>query len=176
MLTMRMVYDDQARKSGQGELLINGVGRFPVLSGRKTHINDPNCEYLADEGSIPVGRYWIVEPPQGGVYTQARRAFLDFLHNTDHSEWFGLYNSQTMDDYAYVNGVKRTGFRLHPLRPDGSGESWGCITLFKVSDFKQIRQALLRTSKVKVPSSRSGLMAYGYVDVMGKADYAKCVN
>ena len=45
MLVMRMVYDDQSRKSGKGILLINGVGRFPVLSGRNKHINDPNCEY-----------------------------------------------------------------------------------------------------------------------------------
>ncbi|WP_423241062.1 tlde1 domain-containing protein [Erwinia amylovora] len=89
---------------------------------------------------MPVGRYWIVDAPKGGVYSQARRQFLDFLHNTNHAEWFGLFNSQTMDDYTLVNGTKRTGFRLHPLRPDGSG-----------------------------------LMAYGYVDVMGRADYAKCV-
>lgn len=176
MLNMRMVYDDQSRKSGKGVLLVYGIGSFPVLSGRHTHINDPNCEYLPDEGSIPIGRYWIVQAPTGGLYTKTKRAILDYLHNTDHSEWFGLYNSRTMDDYAYVNGVKRTGFRLHPLRPDGKGESWGCITLFKVSDFAQIRQALLRTSKMAVPGSRSGLMAYGYVDVVGKADYAQCVN
>lgn len=68
-----------------------------------------------DEGSIPVGRYWIVDAPKGGVYSQARRQFLDFLHNTNHAEWFGLFNSQTMDDYTLVNGTKRTGFRLHPF-------------------------------------------------------------
>ncbi|WP_197531936.1 DUF2778 domain-containing protein [Erwinia tasmaniensis] len=158
MLKMRMVYDDEARKSGKGSLMVYGVGNFPVLSGRTTHVNDPNCEYLADEGFIPVGRYWIVDALKGGVYTQARRQFLDFLHNINHAQWFGLFNSQTINDYTFVNGTKRTGFRLHPVRPDGSGKSWGGITLFRASDFEHIRKALLRVNKVKVPRPCSGPM------------------
>ncbi|MDR0173496.1 hypothetical protein RF039_10680, partial [Enterobacter sichuanensis] len=33
---------------------------------------------------------------------------------------------------------------------------------------------LLRTKKVKVPGSRTGLMAYGWVDVQGGSNYANC--
>lgn len=86
----------------------------------------------------------------------------------------GLFSAQTVSDSVFVNGVKRGQFRLHPLRPDGSGESWGCITFFKVSDFQQVRRALLRTQQVRVPGSRAGMMAYGKVSVKGKPDYAKC--
>ncbi len=73
-----------------------------------------------------------------------------------------------------VNGVSRGSFRLHPLRPDGSGISEGCITFFRRSDFYTVRHSLLRRQKVRVPGSRSGLMAYGYIDVQGDSNFANC--
>ncbi|WP_241629116.1 tlde1 domain-containing protein, partial [Rosenbergiella epipactidis] len=72
------------------------------------------------------------------------------------------------------NGVSRGGFRLHPLRPDGSGLSEGCITFLKRNDFYKVRKNLIHRKKVRVPNSNSGLMAYGYVDVQGKSDFDKC--
>ncbi|WP_425343414.1 tlde1 domain-containing protein [Pseudescherichia vulneris] len=35
----------------------------------------------------------------------------------------------------FISCVRRSHFRIHPLRPDGSGTSWGCITFFRSSDF-----------------------------------------
>lgn len=105
---------------------------------------------------------------------QIRAWGVDLYSGNDHSEWFALFNAQTMTDSIHVNGVARGGFRLHPLRPDGSGVSEGCITFVNRPDFYTVRTQLLRTKKVKVPGSRSELMAYGYVDVQGSSDYANC--
>lgn len=73
--------------------------------------------------------------PSSGFANTVLRELKDLVNHTNHDEWFGLFSAQTMSDSVFVNGVKRGQFRLHPLRPDGSGESWGCITFFKVSDF-----------------------------------------
>ncbi|WP_425128545.1 tlde1 domain-containing protein [Burkholderia latens] len=89
------------------------------------------------------------------------------------SERFGLYSSQTMGDHLYVNGVERGNFRLHPLNTDDTAESWGCITFYRNSDFQIFRNARLRTRKVGVPGGR-GLMAYGFAEVKGIPDFAKC--
>ena len=74
----------------------------------------------------------------------------------------------------FINGVSRGGFRLHLLRPDGSGLSEGCITFLKRNDFYKVRKNLIHRKKVRVPNSNSDLMAYGYVDVQGKSDFDKC--
>jgi hypothetical protein len=44
---------------------------------------------------------------------------------------------------------------------------FSCITFVNRPDFYTVRSQLLPTKKVKVPGSRTGLMAYGYVDVQG---------
>lgn len=72
-----------------------------------------------------------------------------------------------------VHCVSRTGFRLHPLNSDGSGESWGCITLRRYSDFQHLRRLLLKRGKFLVPGGH-GLMAYARIDVRGTPDYSKC--
>jgi len=41
-----------------------GIGTFPIFSGQNSYINDSRCAYLPNS-AIPVGRYWIVERPQG---------------------------------------------------------------------------------------------------------------
>ncbi|UDJ86336.1 DUF2778 domain-containing protein [Erwinia amylovora] len=174
MIQMSMIYDDDARRSGRAVLTVYGIGTFSVLSGREKFINNVNCSYVTDYGSIPVGDYWIVKMPSSGLANTILREIKDMVNHTNHDEWFGLFSAQTVSDSVFVNGVKRGQFRLHPLRPDGSGESWGCITFFKVSDFQQVRRALLRTQQVRVPGSRAGMMAYGKVSVKGKPDYAKC--
>ncbi len=173
MLKMTMSYNDLAKGGGEAKLQVYGVGTFPVFSGQKPYTNDPNCAYLPNS-AIPVGRYWIVPRPEGSIANQIRGWVVDFWNNSDHSEWFALFNSQTMTDSIFINGVARGGFRLHPLRPDGSGESEGCITFVRRTDFYTVRQALLRTQKIRVPGSRNGLMAYGYVDVQGDSNFADC--
>ncbi|MET4884497.1 MULTISPECIES: DUF2778 domain-containing protein [Enterobacter] len=172
MQIMRMTYDD-IDNNGYAKLHVYGIGTFSVFSGQNPYTNDPNCAYLPNS-AIPTGRYWIVDRPTGSTLNKIRAWGVDTITGNDHSEWFALFSAQTMTDSIMINGVSRGSFRLHPLRPDGSGFSEGCITFVNRPDFYTVRSQLLRTKKVKVPGSRTGLMAYGYVDVQGGSDYAKC--
>lgn len=173
MQLMRMTYDDLTKGGGEAKLHVYGVGTFPVFSGQKPYTNDPNCTYKPNS-AIPVGRYWIVPRPEGSIANRIRGWAVDTWNNSNHSEWFALFDSKTMSDSIFINGVARGGFRLHPLRPDGSGESEGCITLVRRTDFYTVRQALLRRKTIRVPGSRNSLMAYGYVDVQGESNFANC--
>ncbi|WP_241627773.1 DUF2778 domain-containing protein [Rosenbergiella epipactidis] len=173
MQIMRMSYDDLTKGGGEAKLHVYGVGTFPVFSGQKPYTNNPNCTYLPNS-AIPVGRYWIVDRPEGSLANKIRGWAIDLWNGSNHSEWFALFNSSTMSDNVFINGVSRGGFRLHPLRPDGSGLSEGCITFLKRNDFYKVRKNLIHRKKVRVPNSNSGLMAYGYVDVQGKSDFDKC--
>lgn len=173
MQIMIMNYNDLALGGGEATLHVYGVGAFPVFSGQKPYTNDPNCAYLPGS-AIPVGRYWIVDRPEGSLANQVRGWAVDTWNGSNHSEWFALFNSNTMSDSMFINGVSRGGFRLHPLRPDGSGGSEGCITFSRRADFYTVRDCLVHRNKVRVPDSRSELMAYGYVDVQGDSDFASC--
>lgn len=173
MQIMRMTYNDLTKGGGEAKLHVYGVGTFPVFSGQKPYTNDPNCAFLRNS-AIPVGRYWVVPRPEGSMGNTIRGAAVDLWFGSNHSEWFALFNARTMDDTVFINGIRRGGFRLHPLRPDGSGESEGCITFVHRPDFYVVRNALLKTKKVRIPGSRDGLMAYGYVDVQGDHDFANC--
>ena len=76
-------------------------------------------------------------------------------------EWFALYKDDWgIDDYTWVEGVKRGNFRLHP-----GTLSEGCITLPHDSDFAMLRNALLRTQQIDVPCIRK-LKAYGSIEVI----------
>ncbi|WP_235425228.1 DUF2778 domain-containing protein [Dickeya undicola] len=169
-----MEYDNRALTGGKAILHVYGLGKFDVLSGRGSYINNPNCTNIPDQGPIPVGQYYIVDRPPSTFGNKIRNFGADLWFGTNHNEWFGLYNSKTLNDHATTNGVRRGNFRLHPLRPDGSGESWGCITFFKVNDFIVVRNALLKTRKIKVSASKNGLMAYGRIDVIGESHFEKC--
>lgn len=169
---------DYGLLSGDGKRLklqCYGVGNFDVLSGIEQYINDPNCSDIS-KAAIPPGTYWIVDRPSGSIFNKARAEAIDLYHlyKNHHSQWFGLFSAKTMSDHMFVNGIERGGFRLHPLNTDGSGVSWGCITLYKASDFQILRNALLKRAKIPVPGGR-GLMAYGRVDVLGIPDFSKCV-
>jgi hypothetical protein len=152
-----------------------GVGDFDVLSGIESYINNPNCSDK-NKAAIPPGTYWIVDRPGGSVYNSIRADVIDMAHlfRNHHNQWFGLFNAQTMSDYVYVNHSKRNGFRLHPLNSDGSGESWGCITLYHYGEFTTLRRALLSQEKEEVPNGK-GLKAYGSINVIGVPDFSKCV-
>lgn len=69
-----------------------------------------------------------------------------------------------IDDGAWVDGVHRGLFRLHP-----GTASEGCITIVHNSDYALIRNALMNTTPVQVPCMRS-LMARGWVEVVA-SDY-----
>ncbi|ENN8406535.1 DUF2778 domain-containing protein [Serratia sp. PGPR-27] len=174
MQIMRMEYDDLALMSGKATLHVYGLGTFKVFSGRERYINNPNCTAIPDYGAIPVGQYYIVDRPPSSIGNTIKNFGGDLINGTNHNEWLGLFNSETMSDHVFVNGVQRGGFRLHPLRPNGSGESWGCITFFSVPDFQTVRSRLINTKQSRVPGSRNGLLAYGRVDVRGISRFEKC--
>ena len=169
-----MDYNDISKDGNILKLRCPGAGTFDVLSGIGRYINKPDCSDI-EKAAIPPGTYWIVDRPKGTFANQVRSEVIDIanLYRSRHTEWFGLYSSQTMSDHRYVNGVRRGSFRLHPLNSDGTGESWGCITFYRNADFQILRNALLRTKKVGVPGGR-GLMAYGFVEVKGIPNFSKC--
>lgn len=77
------------------------------------------------------------------------------------SDWFALWREDWgIDDYTWIESVKRGNFRLHP-----GTVSKGCITIANMSDFAMIRNALMSTSLIQVPCMRS-LMARGWVEVV----------
>ncbi|WP_343073019.1 DUF2778 domain-containing protein [Brenneria izadpanahii] len=128
---------------------------------------------MPDNGSIPAGKYWIVDRPAGGLGTQVRTWFYDKWNYyakdipVGRGEWFALYRDDgSIDDYTWINGIKRGNFRLHP-----GTVSKGCITLRTITDFQIIRNNLLRTSMVPVRST--SLMAYGSIEVFAHGD--KCL-
>ncbi len=169
-----MDYDRLSPDGKLAKLHCYGVGTFDVLSGAGRFINNPNCSDI-EKAAIPPGQYWIVDRPTGSAFNQFRAEAIDMAHlyKNHHSEWFGLYSAQTMDDHLFVNNVRRGSFRLHPLNTDGTGVSWGCITLYRSKDFQILRHSLLAMTKVKVPGS-NGLMAYGRIDVRGIPDFNRC--
>jgi Protein of unknown function (DUF2778) len=148
-------------------LSIFGVGTFMAFSGNKAFRNRGGCTMVQENGPLPAGRYWIVDRPQGGIKSRIWTTIKDFPTKfsdtpTDHSEWFALYSDDgTIDDYTWINGVKRGHFRLHPIGPLGVSE--GCITLQHPADFQVIRNALLRTKPISI---RSDLKAYGRIEVI----------
>ncbi|EOD4813065.1 DUF2778 domain-containing protein [Serratia sp. IR-2025] len=175
-----MDYNDVSPDRGRLKLHVYGVGTFPVFSGVEPVTNIAECAFknIAEcafkrNAALPVGTYWIVDAPAGSVANRLLRVVKDLKNGTNHDEWFGLYNAKTMSDHVFVNGVDRGAFRLHPLRPNGEGESWGCITFYHIPHFQMVRKSLLQRKKIRVPGG-NGLMAYGRVDVTGSANYASC--
>ena len=78
-----------------------------------------------------------------------------------HSDWFALWrNDWGIDDYTWIENIKRGNFRLHP-----GVISEGCITLPHDTDFSILRNALLGTQKMDVPCMRE-LKAYGTMEVI----------
>ncbi|HHL2502309.1 TPA: tlde1 domain-containing protein [Yersinia enterocolitica] len=93
-------------------------------------------------------------------------------YRNHHSDWFALFSDKTKKDSLNVNGLNRNGFCLHPLNSDGTGVSWGCITLRRYSDFQHLRRMLLKRGTFPVPGS-NGLMAYARIDVRGIPDFSQ---
>ncbi|WP_205955085.1 DUF2778 domain-containing protein [Pantoea stewartii] len=173
MQIMSMSYKDLKKGGGEATLHVYGVGDFPVFSGDKPYTNDPNCSFLKNS-AIPIGKYWIVDRPEGSFANRVRTAIWDPISGNRHNEWFALFSDQTMSDSVFINGIDRGSFRLHPLRPDGSGISEGCITFYKPSDFQIVRTALLRVKKTTIARHNMKLSVYGRVDVLGDSNFENC--
>jgi len=140
-----------------------GVGNFPVFSGQKEGRNNPDKMNVPEIGPIVRGCYYIVERPSGGKLGPLRERFLKDVYGTDRSTWFGLYRDDgKIDDYTFIQGVKRGNFRLHPIGPLGLSE--GCITLVHPIQFSYLHDMLLRYGpRLNIPGSQ--LKAYGTVKV-----------
>jgi hypothetical protein len=149
-------------------LTINGIGTFHAYSGNDQYRNRGGCTMIPSNGPIPAGKYWIVDRPTGGFGSRAWASIKDTANSAigtpvDHSEWFALYRDDGLiDDYTWINGVRRGNFRLHPA--GGQGVSLGCVTLPSRVDFLRIRSALLRTGKIA--AGTSGINAYGSIEVI----------
>jgi hypothetical protein len=144
-----------------------GVGTFLAFSGDGAYRNRGACGMKPMVGPVPAGRYWIVDRPEGGIKSQVIAGIKDTINHYKngatftHNEWFALWRDDgSIDDYTWIEGVKRGNFRLHP-----GTLSKGCITLPHDSDFAMLRNALLRTQKVDV-TSMSKLKAYGTIEVI----------
>ncbi|WP_109740658.1 DUF2778 domain-containing protein [Citrobacter sp. Y3] len=122
----------------------------------KSYIGVGQSDYLNDIRALLVH-----EPPeQDSVYKKLNISVYQkraLVKNA--SENFSGINERP---FTY-NLQERSSFRLHPLRPDGTGVSDGCITFYHREDFNKLRRDLLRANKQKVPGSQ--LEAYGIITV-----------
>lgn len=142
-----------------------GVGTFPVFSGLGAFTNIPEFSGRKN-GPIPLGKYWIVDRPMGGIGSIERMAEKWMKTGNRYWQWFALYRQDGLiDDKTFVDGVQRSSFRLHPLRPDGTGVSDGCITFVNQADFDRVRHSLQDSPMQPIPYST--LKAYGEINVIG---------
>lgn len=151
---------------------MKGIGSFPAFSGDEIYRNRGGCTAVVDKGPLPAGKYWIVDRPGGGLGSRAEAYLKDSWNSaigtpTHHTDWFALYrNDNVIDDWTWVNGIKRGNFRLHPS--GGGGHSFGCITLQSGVDFHNLCQALLRTGTIRV--GNSDMHAYGWIEVIANGN------
>lgn len=144
-------------------LCVDGLGSFAAWSGQGEGRNNPNMTHVPSIGALLNGRYYIVERPTGGRLGAIKDAYAKHIYGTDRSLWFGLYRDDgKIDDVTFTQGVKRGGFRLHPVGPRGISE--GCITLFNPREFNVLRWRILNSPTFNIPGSN--LRAYGEVRVI----------
>lgn len=144
-------------------LYCQGFGNVKAFSGMGVGRDNPRDTAMKNIGPLPPGKYYIVDRRSGG-----RLGWLwDWLSihtylSTDHSKWFMLWNEHGGDD-TFINGVKRGGFRLHPIGQRGLSE--GCITVVDPLEFDSL-QRFIRSRQPDIPVPGSAMLkAYGTVDV-----------
>ncbi|QGY32032.1 DUF2778 domain-containing protein [Pantoea cypripedii] len=161
-------------------LMLHGFGNFMAFSGDGVYRNRAACASIPERGPLPTGKYHIVKRPTGGHGTVLKTLALDLLTwwssaPTIHAEWFALYREdQIMNDYTFIDNVRRGNFRLHPIGP--AGISLGCITLQYRSDFLYIRQLLTTYTygNQKVPGTN--LESYGVIEVIDGVSQDVCLQ
>ncbi|MGF6787431.1 DUF2778 domain-containing protein [Paraburkholderia sp. 35.1] len=141
-------------------LTCKGFGNVSAFSGKPAHVNNPADTAVAESGPLPQGLYYIVDRQSGGHLGWLYDLLKDAWSDVDHSTWFALYrNDGVIDDWTFINGVKRGNFRLHPT--GRWGESEGCITVTDQSQFDRLRSFLLSHPTRKIPGTT--LQYYGTV-------------
>ncbi|WP_039055424.1 DUF2778 domain-containing protein [Enterobacter sp. Bisph1] len=161
----------------QGTLILNGadyvpfnlfgVGVFMAHSGLGAYRNNFNCGAIPQIGPLPPGKYWIVDRKEGNWFSQKKAEIHDSANRLfgrrefGKTHWFALWRDDLgIDDYTWIESVKRGNFRLHP-----GTISKGCITIAHNSDYQMIHNALMNTTLIEVPC-RHALMARGWVEVV----------
>ena len=82
---------------------------------------------------------------------------------TSPNSLFALYrDDQSVDDYTFVESVRRSLFRLHPLGPRRI--STGCVVLQYPDEFNRLRALLLKQPIRYLPNT--GLRYYGELNVV----------
>lgn len=148
-------------------LIFPGVGTFLAFSGDGAYKNHGGCGMIPKKVPVPAGKYWIVDRPSGGMKSRLEAGVKDTWNHYSkgatfkHSDWFALWRDDwNLDDYTWIESVKRGNFRLHP-----GTLSEGCITLCHDTDFAILRNALLNTPKMDIPCAKN-LKAYGSIEVI----------
>ncbi|WP_157686603.1 DUF2778 domain-containing protein [Paraburkholderia phymatum] len=140
-----------------------GIGDFAAFSGNDGWTkNNPAAAAIPKAGPLPPGRYYIVDRGSGGFFTHIKDFILDLWSNTERGTWFALYRDDgEIDDWTFVEGVRRGNFRLHPHGRLNLSE--GCITLADPVGFFRLRDHLIHTARMAIPGGKG--FAYGTVDV-----------
>jgi hypothetical protein len=142
--------------------ICQGLGGMPAFSGKPGYLNDPTKVAVAEHGPLPPGRYYIVGRESGGRLGWLKEVLADRTSRTGRNQWFALYRiDNQIDDYTFVQGVKRGNFRLRPIGPRGISE--GCITLLSHTHFGRLRAFLLSQEARLIPGTNTKY--FGTVDV-----------
>lgn len=140
----------------------SGFGTSLAFSGNGRFVDDPDATAIPDDGPLPKGIYYIVDRQSGGRLGWLNDIGTDLLAGTHRSDWFALYrNDGRIDDWTFINGVKRGNFRLHPVGYWGISE--GCITLPHRGQFERLRKFLKAQQTARIPGTN--IAYYGRVSV-----------
>ncbi|SMG39130.1 Protein of unknown function [Paraburkholderia susongensis] len=143
-------------------LVCPGFGSVAAFSGNGRYVDDPDFTNVVEEGAIPKGVYYIVDRESGGHLGWLLDAAKDWWAATHRAQWFALYRDDgAIDDWTFVEGIKRGNFRLHPVGRFGASD--GCITLPSREQFKTLRSYLKAQSPAFVPGTVTRY--YGTVEV-----------
>ncbi|WP_128602438.1 DUF2778 domain-containing protein [Pantoea wallisii] len=160
--------------------MLYDFGNYMAFSGNGVYRNRAVCSAIAGNGPLPLGRYHIVKRPAGSHATVLKTLTKDLLTwwsstPTLHPEWFALYREDShMDDYTFIDNVRRGNFRLHPI---GIADiSLGCITLQHRTDFLHIRQILTTYTYGNQKISGTNLESYGVIEVTDGVTQDVCLQ
>lgn len=114
------------------------------------------------QGHFRKGRTTSSIAKAAGRFGWLRDWIKDRASRVQHDQWFALYrNDGVVDDYTFIDGVRRGNFRLHPNGRFGVSE--GCITILSQAQFDKLRQFLLAQETKVIPGTN--IKYYGTVEV-----------
>lgn len=137
------------------------LGSMPAFSGKPGYLNDPAKVAVAKHGPLPRGRYYIVNAQSGGKLGWLKE-LSERGPGTARNPWFALYrNDGKIDDFTFVQGVKRGNFRLYSIGSRGTSASG--IALLSIAQFERLRTFLLSQETKPIPGTKTRY--FGIVDV-----------